>query len=118
MGLWKRLFGQRVEVVVVDAHGQRRHKRVTPERMEALRGQGYGVVRLDRVPVRLLDAVNGPSDTEWVVGRDVTRQVVEDHADPETGVLYAVVFYEGLEPRETKITNRAKWEELAQQVQG
>jgi hypothetical protein len=116
MGLWNRLFGGGIEVVLLDEDGRRRYKRVSPRRLERLRQQGVRLVRLDRVPVHLLDAMNGPSETEWVVGRDVTRQVVEDHADPETGALYAVVFYEGMEPRETKITNRAKWQELSQQV--
>jgi len=116
MGLWNRLFGGGIDVVVLDDQGHRKHKRVSPRRLERLRQQGRRVLRLDRVPVHLLDAVSGPSQTEWVVGRDVTREVVENHVDPETGALYAVVFYEGLEPRETKITTRAKWQELAQQV--
>jgi hypothetical protein len=118
MGLWDRLFGGGVEAVVIDDAGQRKYKRLKPERIERLRGEGYRVLRLDRVPVQVLDAVQGTSQTEWVVGQDVTREVVENHADPETGCLYAVRLYEGLEPRETKITNRAKWEELAQQAQG
>ncbi|HKJ70599.1 MAG TPA: hypothetical protein VKA55_02475 [Gammaproteobacteria bacterium] len=116
MGLWKRLFGGGVEVLLIDEEGHHRHKTLAPERIEQLRAEGQRLVRLDRVPVHVLDAMSGPSQTEWVVGRDVTRGVVESHADPDTGALYAVVFYEGAEPRDTKITSRARWEELAQQV--
>lgn len=116
MGLWQRLFGSRVEAIVVDDAGRRRYRKLSPERIERLRGAGYGVVRLDRVPVHMLDAVQGPSQTEWEVGKDVTREVVERHADPETGALYAVRLYEGLEPRDTKITSRAKWQELRESM--
>ena len=118
MGLWDRLFGGGVEAVIIDDTGHRKYKRLKPERIEQLRSEGHRVLRLDRVPVQLLDAVQGASETEWVVGQDVTREVVENHADTDNGCLYAVRLYEGLEPRETKITNRAKWEELAQQAQG
>lgn len=107
-----RLLGRTIDVVLFDPEGRRRYRRVSPGRLERLRREERLVLRLDRVPVHLLDAVQGPSQTEWVVGEDVTRDVVENHADPETGALYAVVLYEGLEPRETKVTSRARWEEL------
>ena len=116
MGLWQRLFGGGIEVVLIDEEGHRRHRRVAEGRIERLRAKGYRILRLDRVPVHLLDAMEGPSETEWVVGRDVTRDVVENHADPETGALYAVRLYEGLEPRATKVTSRAKWEELRESL--
>ncbi|MFP4560644.1 MAG: hypothetical protein ACLFRB_04665 [Thiohalorhabdus sp.] len=112
MGIWESLRGERVEVELTDARGRKRRKRVRPERIPRLEEKGYRVRRLDRVKVHVLDAFQGPSETEWVVGRDVTRDVVERFADPETDALYAVVLYEGAEVRDTKITNRTKWEEL------
>ncbi|HKJ88585.1 MAG TPA: hypothetical protein VKA48_08770 [Gammaproteobacteria bacterium] len=112
MGIWRSLRGERVEVELTDARGRKSRRRVRPERIPRLEQKGYGVRRLDRVVVHLLDAIQGPSETEWVVGRDVTRDVAERFADPETGALYAVVLYEGAQARDTKITSRAKWEEL------
>jgi len=116
MAIWDALRRERIEVEITDAAGRKRRRRVSPRKLEALRAKGWSVRRLDRVTVHVLDAFQGPTDTEWVVGRDVTADVVERFADPETDALYAVVFYEGAEPRATKVTSRARWEELRAEV--
>ncbi|MFA9460011.1 hypothetical protein [Thiohalorhabdus methylotrophus] len=104
--------GERVEVELTDRRGRKRRRRVRSGRIVRLEAKGYRVRRLDRVKVHVLDAFQGPSETEWEVGRDVTRDVVERYLDADTEALYAVVLYEGAEVRDTKITNRARWQEL------
>jgi len=116
MGIWDTLLGERVDVEITDDSGRKRRRRVSPRKMDKLRARGWHVRRLDKVTVHVLDAFQGPSETEWVVGRDVTADVVERYTDPETAALYAVVFYEGAEKRATKVTTRGKWEELRAEV--
>jgi hypothetical protein len=114
MGISDFLFGERVPVLVgTGAH--RRRRRMTPERIEALRARGRPVVRLDRVPVHLLDGLKGPQETAWTVGEDVAEEVVARMADPGTGALYAVVLYEGAEVREVKVTDPDRWAALSEE---
>ena len=118
MGWADLLPGRRVEVLLLDPAGPRRWTRVRSGRIPRLRAKGWTVIPADRVPVFLLDAFHGPSETEWGVGVDVTADVVERLADPGTGALYAVVLYEGAEPRATKVTTRQRWEELRDSLPG
>ena len=112
MAIWDALLGERIDVELTGADGRKRRRRVRAARLDKLRAKGWRVRRLDRVPVHVLDAFQGPSETQWVIGTDVTAEVAEQYTDPETGALYAVVLYEGAEPRATKVTTRGKWEEL------
>lgn len=114
MGIRDLLFGERVPVLI-GTGGRQRRRRITSRRLAALREKGKPVIRLDRVPVHVLDGLKGPLEREWVVGEDVSEDVVARMADPRTGALYAVVLYEGAEVRETKITDPQRWAELAEE---
>ena len=114
MGIRELLFGEHVPVLVGTGR-RRRRRRLTPKRLAAMRKKGKPVVRLDRVPVHLIDGLKGPLEREWRVGTDVAEEVVARMADPGTGALYAVVLYEGAEVRETKITDPQRWAELAEE---
>ena len=130
VGIWDRLFGERITLQLHDGTVRRVSRKWWEEmqRQEKVRevgGEGVTVHILSAGPDLsgidsphvldeiLLSQAPGPLvRTEiWLVGRDVPRETVDQNKDPETGHLYVLMARrEGYDELQPFMVTRSLWE--------
>jgi hypothetical protein len=106
VGLMDRLFGKRVTIEVPTATGTR-SVAVTEKWLAQMEREGK-MSPMRTVTVRVVDSLRGEGTAEWVIGRDVPRDVFDRRFDPKDGCLFAIVTYVDGKP-ETRLADKDTW---------
>jgi hypothetical protein len=109
MGLFKKFFGERVEIEVLDEAGVKKMRKVSKSEFGRWEKEG----RISKLPtVRAhISGLRGMRIEEWVVGAHVTKQAFEQFRDESTGDLYVGEVLEQGKPKQ-HIMPKKSWEDL------
>lgn len=99
MGIWDRLFGEKVVLEIPDASGNIIKKKVTSrwfKHMQALEK----VSLIPTVCVHILDPlIPEPTTAYYRIGEEITQEQVDKFLDSKTQAIYALIVYSNGEPR-------------------
>ena len=109
MGLFSKLFGERVEIEVMDESGVKRMRKVSKTEFGRWEKEG----RMSKLPtIRAhISGLHGMRIEEWVVGAHITKQAFEQFKDEATGDLYVGEVLEKGKPKQS-IMHKKTWEDL------
>ena len=115
VGLLDKLFGKKVRIDLSEPAPRGRAVWVTERWLEAQTKAGrIGPIDDGQVIVHVL-SLDGESTVAWSLGQQVTRAEVARFADPESGHLYLMQFFNDGK-LESWFTSRAQWEEARERL--
>ena len=114
VGLFDRLFGEKVILEAEGPDGTPVTRLVTKKWLQKMEREGKARP-LESVLVHVIDPVAGYYQTRWIVGQDVSPEIVaRSHSDGHEDI-YAMVVYRDGEPH-FSVVSRALWEEARREI--
>lgn len=110
VGLWDRLFGERVTLEVPTPDGRTIKRSVTKKWLEQMKAKRE-LRPIDAIRVHMLDPLKGYHVLDWIIGKDVPQESVEKFRDPGTDALYAMTWYEEGKAH-IAVVRKDKWDDL------
>ncbi len=96
MGLFKDLFGKKIEITVTDENGVSRTKQVLKSDLEQWERDGK-ITKMKTIRVNIA-GLNGVRIEEWTIGTEVQKESIDKFADKSTGELYIGEHYKEGKP--------------------
>ncbi len=96
MGLFKNLFGKKIEITVTDENGISRAKQVLESDLK--QWERDGKISMMKTIKANVAGLNGVRIEEWTIGVDVSKESIDKFADKTTGELYVGEHYKKGEP--------------------
>jgi hypothetical protein len=112
MGIFDKLFGEKVEITFTDENGIERSKKVLKSDLEQWERDGR-ISEMKAVRTNI-SGIRGRIE-EWTIGVHVEKEAVNDFLDESTGELYVVEAFEKGVPKQT-LVHRDTWEKLQREL--
>ncbi|HEV7165031.1 MAG TPA: hypothetical protein VGO35_06545 [Gammaproteobacteria bacterium] len=115
MRLLSGLFGKKVTIIGHDKNGKPFEREVSERQLKGWEAKGK-LSKVEAVEVHVLDP-KGDYSTQWLVGKDISPELLEKFRDSASGALYAITIYKAGVP-ETMLAAKEKWLEVKSTLQG
>lgn len=107
MGLFNKLFGEKVEVNYTDQNGTNRTKKVSKSDLDQWKSEGK-MTELKTVKVNIA-GINGVRIEKWTEEVNVPKETIDKFLDNSTGELYVGEYFEKGEKKQV-VMKRDQWE--------
>ena len=106
MGILDSLFGKKATLTLQGDDGQSITRTVSEKKLKQWEAEGL-IRTLQTVRVHILDP-KGSHDADWVIGTDISEELVAKAKDPNSGELYALTVYGAGNPK-TSLMPKEHW---------